>query len=206
MKIRCSQLGKIMTTSRSKSEPLSKTAQSYIKQLVKEDLFGYKSFITTKEMEKGVDEENTSIALFNQVKGTNYEKNIIRLENDWITGECDLKGFDEIVDIKSSWSLETFPASPSDINSNDYEWQLRGYMWLYDKPKATLAYCMVDTPDYLLKDWDYQKIHKVSNIDASLRVTTVSFERDIELEEQIKEKVELCKEFYFHYKNEILNK
>ena len=145
MKIRSSALGKIMTNPRKKSETLSATCKTYIKELVKEDLFGYKSTIDSKYLTKGIDMEDTSIDLYNEVHGTLYLKNTERLSNEFITGECDINAEDKIIDIKSSWSLETFPASPEDIDTvkTGYEWQLRAYMWLYDKPKAELAYCMV---------------------------------------------------------------
>ena len=42
MKIRCSALGRLMTAPRNKSEVLSKTAQSYIQELVLEEKFGIK--------------------------------------------------------------------------------------------------------------------------------------------------------------------
>jgi len=206
MKIRSSALGKIMTNPRKKSETLSATCKTYIKELVKEDLFGYKSTIDSKYLTKGIDMEDTSIDLYNEVHGTLYLKNTERLSNEFITGECDINAEDKIIDIKSSWSLETFPASPEDVNNKDYEWQLRAYMWLYDKPKAELAYCMVSTPDYLLKEWDNLGIHKVDSHDPFLRVTTISFERDTEKEELIAQRVKDCREFYNEYKDSILNK
>jgi hypothetical protein len=171
MKIRSSALGKIMTNPRKKTEVLSATCKTYIKELVKEDLFGYKSTIDSKYLTKGIDMEDTSIDLYNEVHGTLYLKNTERLENEFITGECDINAEDKIIDIKSSWSLETFPASPEDIDAvkTGYEWQLRSYMWLYDKPKAELAYCMVSTPDYLLKEWDNLGIHKVDSHDPFLK-------------------------------------
>lgn len=205
LKIRCSALGQIMTNARKKGE-LSKTCQSYIKQLVKEDLFNYKSEISTKPMDKGITMEKESIELYNEVYTKFYVKNETRLTNDFITGECDIDGKDVIIDIKSSWSLETFPAAPSDIDSKSYEWQLRGYMWLYGKPKAVLAYCMVSTPLDLLSDWDNSKIHIVDEIDPVLRVTVVKFERDELKEQEIKERVIECCDFYESYKQEILNK
>jgi len=206
MKIRSSALGKIMTNPRKKTELLSATCKTYIKELVKEDLFGYKSTIDSKYLTKGIDMEDTSIDLYNEVHGTLYLKNTERLSNEFITGECDINAEDKIIDIKSSWSLETFPASPEDVNNKDYEWQLRAYMWLYNKPKAELAYCMVSTPDYLLKDWDNLGIHKVDSHDPFLRVTTISFERDTEKEELIAQRVKDCREFYNEYKDSILNK
>ncbi len=206
MKIRSSALGKIMTNPRKKSETLSATCKTYIKELVKEDLFGYKSTIDSKYLTKGIDLEDTSIDLYNEVHGTLYLKNTERLSNEFITGECDINAEDKIIDIKSSWSLETFPASPEDVNNKDYEWQLRGYMMLYNKPKAELAYCMVSTPDYLLKEWDNLDIHKVDKHDPFLRVTTISFERDTEKEELIAQRVKDCRDFYNEYKDSILNK
>ncbi len=206
MKIRSSALGKIMTNPRKKSETLSAGCKTYIKELVKEDLFGYKSTIDSKYLTKGIDMEDTSIDLYNEVHGTLYLKNTERLSNEFITGECDINAEDKIIDIKSSWSLETFPASPDDVNNKDYEWQLRAYMWLYDKPKAELAYCMVSTPDYLLKEWDNWDIHKVDKHDPFLRVTTISFERDTEKERQIMDRVIECGKFYIEYRDSILNK
>lgn len=208
MKIRCSALGKIMTNPRSKKETLSAGCKTYIKELVKEELFMYRSTIDSKYLTKGIDMEDTSIDLYNEVHNTLYLKNTERLSNEFITGECDINAEDKIIDIKTSWSLETFPASPEDIDAvkTGYEWQLRGYMWLYDKPKAELAYCMVNTPDYLLKDWDNLDIHKVDKWDATLRVTKIGFERDAEKEQQIMERVIECGKFYIEYKQEILNK
>ena len=206
MKIRSSALGKIMTNPRSKKDTLSAGCKTYIKELVKEDLFNYRSTIDSKYLTKGIDLEDTSIDLYNEVHGTLYLKNTERLENEFITGECDINAEDKIIDIKTSWSLETFPASPGDVSNKDYEWQLRAYMWLYNKPKAELAYCMVSTPDYLLKDWDNLGIHKVDKFDPFLRVTTISFERDRDKERDIIDRVIECGKFYIEYRDSILNK
>ena len=208
MKIRSSALGKIMTNPRKKGDTLSAGCKTYIKELVKEDLFNYKSTIDSKYLTKGIDLEDTSIDLYNEVHGTLYLKNTERLSNEFITGECDINAEDKIIDIKSSWSLETFPASPEDIDAvkTGYEYQLRAYMWLYNKPKAELAYCMVSTPDYLLKEWDNWDIHKVDKHDPFLRVTCISFERDVEKEELIAQRVKDCREFYNEYRDSILNK
>ena len=54
MIFRCSSLGKLMTNPRSKTEVLSETAKSYIKQLAKENYYNYKTTIETKQMRKGI--------------------------------------------------------------------------------------------------------------------------------------------------------
>ena len=46
MKIRCSQLKLLMTAPRLKSEVLSETAKTLIKDLVKESVFGVRKMIT----------------------------------------------------------------------------------------------------------------------------------------------------------------
>ena len=78
---------------------------------------------------------------------------------------------------------------------------------LYDVDAAQLAYCLVDTPEHLIPDWE-EDIDKyfVSHIDARLRVTTLDFERDKELEEQIKYKIAECKRYYNWYHEQFLNK
>jgi len=206
MIIRCSSLGKIMTNSRSKTDPLSKTCKSEIESLVKQKLYGYNTYISSKYVSKGIQLEDKSIELYNEVFFTNHIKNDVRLSNDWITGECDINADDLIIDIKTSWSAETFPATEEEINNKDYEWQLRGYMMLYDKSFSELAYCLVETPDELLQYETNLTPHLVEGIDAELRVTVKKFERDFELENQIIERIELCNEYEKEYTNKIINK
>ena len=206
MIIRCSSLGKIMTNSRSKTDPLSKTCKSEIESLVKQKLYGYNTYISSKYLSKGIQLEDKSIELYNEVFFTNHIKNETRLSNDWITGECDINADDLIIDIKTSWSAETFPSTEEEINNKDYEWQLRGYMMLYDKPFAELAYCLVETPEELLQYETNLTPHLVEGIDAELRVTVKKFERDLELENQTIERIELCNEYAEEYTNKIINK
>lgn len=185
---------------------LSKGAKKYIKGLAEEDIYDYVNSISSRELDKGITVEDDSIDLYNEVLGTFWSKNKERKENYWITGECDVEEVERITDIKSSWSLTTFPKLKEDIDSKLYEWQGRAYMWLYNKPSFRLAYCMVDTPLDLLNDWDNMDIHIVNEIDPTLRVTYVDFIRDCELEKKIIEKVELAREYYQKVKQEILNR
>ena len=205
MLIRCSSLPKIMTSPRSKSEVLSQTAISYIKQVAKEDFYGYNNYLENKYLTKGIECEDKSIDLLNSVLFTSYEKNTIRLNNEFLTGEADIVTDDEIIDIKTSWSLDTFPALPSDINAKDYEMQLRGYMMLYGKEKASVTYCMVSTPDELCK-WENESMHQVDHIAPEKRVTSISFERDLEIEKDIEAKCLEAQKFYAEYINELNNK
>jgi len=189
-----------------KGESLTQTAKSYIESLVKQIVFNYKTEINSKYLDKGIMVEDDSIELYNEVRFTNYQKNEVRLFNEWIEGECDINAPDKIIDIKSSWSKDTFIATPDEINDKDYEWQLRGYMWLYNKDNSELAYCLVDTPDTLLEWENNLSIHHCSDIAPELRLTTKTFKRDTALEEKIKEKVKACRLYASEYESKILNK
>ena len=206
MKWHPSQLGKLMTNPRSKSEVLSETAKAEIRRIAKEDFFGYETELNTKPILKGKLWEQEGIDLLNQVWFTKYVKNAVRVENEYMTGECDIITDDLIIDIKSSWSLETFPATPSEGDSSDYEWQGRAYMWLYDRPSFELIYTMYDTDDTLLTDWDNKSIHKVSHIDPTKRITVIRYERDTQYEELIIERLRACNEYYSQYVNELNSK
>jgi len=174
---------------------LSAGAKTALSKMAKELMYGYKLNVTGKYMDKGLIVEDQSIELYNSVFFTEHAKNTVRLTNDWITGECDIivpgrKG----IDIKSSWSLDTFPAIPADGEDSLYEWQCRGYMMLWDVPEWDVAYCMVDTPDELIK-YEQEELHYVGHIDERLRVTVVSYKRDMALEEKIKRKVEAARQY-----------
>ncbi len=208
--VRCSSLSKMMTNPRGKNEEISATTKSWLKEMVKEEFYGYKKKLDSPAITKGIDMEDVSIELLNDVIFADHKKNEKRITNDWLTGEADIVGISEILDVKTSWSLETFPAFQEDadaaVKKSGYDWQLRGYMILYNKPQASIRYCMIDTPDYLLKKWDDKKIHKVSHIQAKDRVSTVTIERDKEIEAKIKERYDIANKYYQKYWKEINNK
>lgn len=206
IKFRCSSLGKLMTSPRSKSETISETAKSYIKSLVKEEYFGYKSQISSKEMEKGHQVEIENMEMYNQVFMTDFEKNRERRTNDYLSGEPDAIDGNVILDIKSPWSLETFPLTSEDADSKAYEWQIRGYMMLFDKPKAIIAYCMATTPEHLISPWDNADIHIVDHIDAKKRITTVEVLRDASIEDEMIARLKECQKFYNEYRAKVFNK
>lgn len=195
LKFRCSSLSKIMTEPKSKSEVLSVGAKTFVKKMAAEFVYGFDEVITSKYLDKGLRVEDQSIELLNSVLFTNYEKNKERKTNDWITGECDIFTGHSITDIKSSWSLTTFPVLSEQGEDTDYEWQMRGYMMLWDVDSADVAYCLVDTPEDLIK-YEDARLHMVSHIAPELRVTLVNYKREKELEEKIKVKVEAAREYY----------
>jgi hypothetical protein len=207
MKFRASQLGKLMTSSRTKGEALSQTAKSYIIQKAKEDFYDYRSELNNKYITKGLAQEQDSIDLLNLVRFENYKKYEHRAENEWLTGSCDIITENVIIDIKTSWSLDTFPATTYELKDiSDYEWQGRAYMWLYDRPTFELCYVMVSTAPELLGDFDNSSLHYVDHIEPSKRITSIRFERDKELEIQMAEKLIASIAFYKEVSNQLNTK
>jgi hypothetical protein len=207
MKFRASSLGKLMTSSRTKGEALSQTAKSYIIQKAKEDFFEYRSELNSKYITKGLAQEQDSIDLLNLVRLEDYKKYEHRAENEWLTGSCDIITENLIIDIKTSWSLDTFPATTYELKDiSDYEWQGRAYMWLYDRPRFELCYVMVTTAPELLGEYENGALHYVEHIAPEKRITSITFERDKEIEIQMAERLILATEFYNEVLTQLKNK
>ena len=197
MKFRCSSIGKLMTEPRSKSEGvLSVGAKTYIRELAAQEIFGVDFEVSSKYIEKGIEAEGDSIDLLNSVRGLSLTKNTERRDNEFITGECDL--FDTEAnrghDIKTSWSIATFPITVADCEDKLYEWQMRGYMALWDADEWEVNYCLVDTPDRLI-GFEPMQLHVVSHLPEWMRVTTWTVKRDLEKEAAIYEKVKAANEY-----------
>jgi hypothetical protein len=195
---RCSSVGRLMTEPRSKSEGhLSKGARTYIRKLVAEELFGVDFEISGKELEKGTRCEPDSIALLNRVLGLSLTKNAERRVDDYLSGECDLFHAEARAgyDLKTSWSLATFPIAVEDCEDSIYEWQARAYLRLWDADRWTVAYAMVTTPDDLVR-YEPQSLHFVDHIPESMRLTTWTIERDAEKEHAMVEKIKHARGYF----------
>ena len=64
-----------------------------------------------------------------------------------------------------------------DDMGNDYEWQMRGYMWLYNRDCAIVDYCLVDTPEDLI-GYEQRELHIVSHINPINCVRLIAYNRD----------------------------
>jgi hypothetical protein len=198
MKFRCSSLGKIMTEPRSKAEgSLSVGAKTYIRELAAQEILGVEFTVSSKEMEKGNLCELEAIELLNRVRGFDLVKNAERRSNEWITGECDLFNPDgpRGHDIKCSWSAKTFPITLADCEDKNYEWQMRGYMALWDAPEWEVNYCLLDTPERLI-GFEPMQMHIVSHIPDHMRLTSWTIKRDAEKECAMWEKVKAARAYY----------
>ena len=195
---RCSSLGKIMTEPKTKAEGiLSVGAKTYIRELAQQEILGVEFEFSSKETQKGIEVEDQSIALLNRVRGLSLTKNTECKTNGLITGECDLydatrkRGHD----LKSSWSAKTFPGWTKDCEDKLYEWQMRGYMQLWDADEWEVNYALVDTPENLI-GYEPLQMHIVSHIPEHMRLTSWVIKRDKEKEALIEERVKAAREYF----------
>jgi hypothetical protein len=189
--IRCSSLGKIMTEPRSKSEPLSEGAKTAIETIAAQAIFGVQFEVDSKQMAKGLICEQSAIDLLCYVRDITLVKNTERKRNDWLTGECDLVGVDRGHDLKCSWSAATFPIVESACYDKLYEWQMRGYMMLWDIDLWEVNYALVNTPEHLI-GYEPQSMHFFDHIPPEHRITTWAVARDSIKEKAIVEKCKLA--------------
>jgi hypothetical protein len=187
---------------------LSQTAKTYVESLVRQDILEFEpTQLQTKEIKKGNLCEQDSINLYNAYHfDAPYKKNEIKMFNEWIQGTCDIDTGQKIVDLKTSWDKETFPLLPEEAENSDYEWQLRGYMMLYGREFSEVVFCLVTTPDYLLDFEPNLTLHDCDNIPIEIRVTICRYQRDLDKELQIIEKVKECNRYAQYYYQKIISK
>jgi hypothetical protein len=216
MKIRCSSIGKIMTNPKTKGETLSQTTKTYLQELAVQEVYGIRKEFSSRYTDKGNEVEELSIALCNDVLNLGFiYKNEEHFENDWISGTPDVNTDEILLDVKSSWDATTFPFFDTELKNKDYLYQLQGYLWLTNKTEALLCYCLIDTPLQIVEDEIRREHWKASLIEESLdlrafvqskhtfahipkekRLKTFKIVKDDVIIENIKTRIEECREYY----------
>lgn len=202
MLIRCSSLSKIMTMPKS-GNGLSETAKSEVKSILLREKYGFSAFTGNSQTQKGIECEDEAIQLLGALHFKKYVKHEGRVENKWLSGECDVLTQDAVHDLKCPWSLDSFPIFSSDNEAADkakkagYDWQMRGYMMLYDRPVAHVHFILLPTPTHLLRFGDDEYMHRdcVESVPLKHRIRTVTIERDLAIEEKIKERVVMAQRY-----------
>ena len=216
MKIRCSAIGKIMTNPKTKGESLSQTTKTYLQELAVEEIYGIRKEFSSRYTDKGNEVEELSIALCNDVLNLGFiYKNEENYSNDWISGTPDVNTDEILLDVKSSWDATTFPFFDTELKNKDYFYQLQGYLWLTNKTEALLCYCLIDTPLQIVEDeirrehWKASLIeensdlrafveskHTFGHIPKEKRLKTFKIVKDDAIIENIKTRIEECREYY----------
>ncbi len=219
-KIRCIAIGQIMTSPRAIKDRnagnLSATTKTYIESWVKEKMFDRKKQFSNKYTEKGIEVEDESIDFLVQNNFLELaSKNEKFFENDFLTGTPDIIQPSEIIDVKNSWELFTFPLFETGNTNKGYDWQLQGYMSLTGKQSARLIYLLIDAPEILIEkevyfatnnkellQSEYEEIEKgiyknltFGDILPKHRVKIFEIKRDEEKIEMIKNRVAQCQAY-----------
>ena len=188
-------------------------AKTYLQTWMKEQLYSRTKEFSNQYTAKGILCEPQAIQFVADVMGYGLiEKNTERLEDEWMTGECDLNLSDIVEDIKNSWDVFTFPLFATELPEKDYYYQLQGYMNLFGKNKAAVNYCLIDAPEEIIDqvarsvsykagntevDFDlYEEVRAkmtFSDIPNELKLKRFEFDRDESVIQAIKDRVELCR-------------
>lgn len=108
--------------------------------------------VKSKYLRKGTNVEEDAITLYSLVTGIFHKKSDEYKENEYINGHIDFPTVeDTIVDTKCNWSIWQFNRIVARPINPIYKWQGKGYMWLWDKSKFELAYCLINTPEPLIQ-------------------------------------------------------
>lgn len=185
-------------------QSLSAGGKTHVRELLREDIYGYvPAQILSRPVLKGLQVEADCIAMLSRLTGRPLAKNTERRHNGLISGECDV--FDAPLrhgrDVKAAYSMETMPIVLDDCYDSGYEWQMRGYMLLWDAEQWSVDYVLVSTPDELI-GMDPPAIHYVDHIEEHRRWTSWLVQRDRALESLIADKVAAARRYYRQMLNE----
>lgn len=139
---------------------LPKTMETELRKIFRSVKYNRKFLFTNKYVKKGISQEEEGFSTYqewlSQVKGikTFLKNNKVRLNNEFFTGETDSfeefhKTFDYGFDIKTSWSIETFPFKEDKLDPM-YEWQNRVYMDLTGIKKWKTVHVLVNSTESAL--------------------------------------------------------
>lgn len=212
-------------------ELLSTTCESFLIKTYALERYNRVKEVVTKQMYKGIAVEYDSIDLFCSMEQCFYEKNTERVKNEFIIGTPDLyqgesiTNCERIIDIKSSWDIETFLKNIKAPLCSQYYWQLQGYMAITGAKTGTIAYCLVNTPESIIEGEKYALLRKmdvateydpkymaeVAKIERNMRfddipmeekILRISIDRNDDDIEKIYKKVAKCREYLSDFQNQ----
>jgi len=111
-----------------------------------------------------------------------------------------------IVDNKSSWTKETFPVLPEDIDSSTYEWQGKLYCYLKGWRRYRLVYTLMSTPEELVPEWESDKLHYADDLPLGLRVTYLDYELTDNEIAHIERRLAAAEKYAVEYYNKLMGK
>lgn len=174
---------------------------SYLKEWYSEQKYGRSPDIQSKYTIKGHLCEDEAISVIEGrcgEFGEIMEKNDTQYENEWLTGEPDVVS-NIIYDAKCPWDGRTFLESLTSPHNENYVWQMRAYMFLTELEAARVCYVLLDTP----AEANYGEEVLFSATPIEERFFSFTVLRDKEIEEAVRERIVLCREWLKNYNREV---
>jgi len=196
------------------NEPnLSKTCITYLRKWADEKIYKRRVEFTSKQTDKGNLVEDVSIDYASiHLEWGLVSKNLERFHNEWAHGEPDLVLENEVPDIKSSYTHETFPLYSPELENKDYEWQDLVYQWLTGIKKGSIVFVLTSMPDEMIRkearfskqlsegytEQEYEEFaeqFRYDDLPPYLRIKQYDVEYSEEKIEAIKTRVNECRKY-----------
>lgn len=221
-KIRASQAAQICG-----KRGLGETGKTYAKNWLKSKQYDKPvGNFTSKYTNKGNEMEQAGIDLVCEFLGVDFAfKNEQYYENEYFTGTPDVVQPGAIWDLKTSWSVDTFPIYNTELSSKQklYYDQGQVYMDLLGIDTYYLCYTLQNTPLELVQiealrycrdenielteeiENEFIELHQYSHYPIEQRVKIFKFKRDIDYIVFIKERVEEVREYLHEIETQTKN-
>jgi hypothetical protein len=101
---------------------------------------------------KGNIMEDEAIEIVSNLDKEKYVKEQGVIGNDYLNGVCDVfhTATRKIIDVKASWNIYTFMPNIITPITDNYWYQMQGYMEIYDADVAEVCHVLVNTPPHLI--------------------------------------------------------
>lgn len=194
--------------------------KDFIQEIWLKNEYGYAERVYTDAMKKGHLCEVESRTLAQKAFGGPFRKhNTTLFSNDYLVGTPD--SVDPLEDYKNALNVRTFRSAKA---GKDYEWQIRAYMMLLNDNgiecnEGSVIYTLNPDPEEIFKNnerklkyqYDFQEDNPdylealeqlvrnneiITELTPEQRTKRFIFERDLSMEEEIKERVQLAREYY----------
>jgi len=135
--------------------PLAKTAIQYLTERYSWEKYAKKTASTGRGLsflEKGYTLEGDAIKMLSKLDKQHYVKNDELVRNEFILGRCDIISEERgvVIDVKTSWNINTFMKVRNYPLNSKYWFQAQGYMEIHDVEFAEICFVLLNTPEDLV--------------------------------------------------------
>lgn len=200
---------------------LSQGTKTAVKKFVKQLVYEYTpNQHSSKQTRKGTEHEDIGVEFYNRVFFTNHKKlteddDDYELTDEYSTGHPDITCHvdKKVIDIKLSYTKDTFPLDAEEAYNIQYVWQVKDYLrkmivktgdqsWRHGE----IAFILVSTPEEDVPPWEEPSLHYVDHLEDHLRYTILPVYLSDEDIKHIETRAKLAKEYADEYYKVLTNK